>query len=271
MPCGHLPGSVLQWPELPIVSAGPTRYQTAMGDKTDTGLIKLMAWSGVLLVISLGSSFWLMGFLPPPSPNLTPDALKAVFVERSTRILFGTAIECLGFTFYLTWACSIIMVMRKMESGLPVLSLTSLANAGGGYVLFLMMPFTWAALAYRAPGLDAWFVQFMNDWAWFVFILSWPPFAIFMIMIAIAIFRDRNASPLMPRWIGYYNLWCALTISPALLIEFFKTGPFTYAGAIDFWMIFAVFFGWMVVMTVATVKACDRIRAMEDTPGGALA
>jgi hypothetical protein len=150
------------------------RKGNEMMEKTPTGIIKAMAWSGVLLVVSLALSFWLMGFFPPPAPSLSPVALKAIFVERSKFILLGTAIECVGFTFYLAWACSVIMVMRKMERGLPVLTLTSLANAGGGYVLFLMMPFTWAVLAYRASGLEAWFVQFMNDWAWFVFILSWP-------------------------------------------------------------------------------------------------
>ncbi len=35
-----------------------------------------------------------------------------------------------------------------------------------------------------------------------------------------------------------------LTISPAILIQFFKVGPFTYAGLIDFWSIFAIFF-WL--------------------------
>lgn len=36
--------------------------------------------------------------------------------------------------------------MRRMERGVPVLTFTSLANAGGGFVLFLIMPFTWATL-----------------------------------------------------------------------------------------------------------------------------
>jgi hypothetical protein len=64
---------------------------------------------------------------------------------------------------------------------------------------------------------------------------------------------------IMPKWVAYMNFWCALTISPASLIQFFKTGPFTYAGLIDFWFIFAIFFGWMVMMTVVTVKAADRL------------
>ncbi|HMP54986.1 MAG TPA: hypothetical protein PKD92_00230 [Novosphingobium sp.] len=232
-----------------------------MHENTFFGMIKAMAWSGVLLVICLFSTFLMMGFLPPPSPDLPAEAIKQIFVDRKMEIRIATALQTLGFTFYLTWAMSITMMLRPMERGLPVLTWTSIANTGGGYVLFLMMPFTWAALAYRPEILDAWFIQIMNDWTWFVFILSWPPFAVFMMMIGIAILRDHNVPRIMPKWVAYLNFWCAFTISPAILIQFFKTGPFTYAGLIDFWFIFAVFFGWMVVMTLVTVRAADRLKA----------
>jgi hypothetical protein len=231
--------------------------------RTNTALIKAMAWSGLVLVASLGVSYWLMGFLPPPSPDLPAEAVKAIFIERKMEIRIGTLIECLGFPFYLTWAMAITMMLRKMERGLPVITWTSIANAGGGFVLFLLMPFTWAALAYRAEILDAWFIQVMNDWTWFVFILSWPPFAIFMVMIGIAILRDHNVPRIMPRWVAFINFWCALAICPAAIIEFMKVGPFTYAGMVDFWFIFAVFFGWMVMMTFVTAKAAENLRIAE--------
>ena len=234
-----------------------------MDGKTSYSLIRALAWSGVLLVASLAASYAIMGFLPPPKPDLEAEAIKVIFVERQTAIRIGTAIACIGFTFYLTWAMSITLLLRRMESGLPVLSWTSTANAGGGYVLFLLQPITWAALAYRPELVPAWFLQIMNDWVWFVFILSWPPFAVFMVMIALAILNDHNVPRIMPRWVAFLNLWCALAISPAFLIEFFKTGPFTYSGAVDFWFIFVVFFGWMVVMTVMTVGAANRLEQDE--------
>lgn len=137
----------------------------ARGTGTSVGTIKALAWSGGLLVLALLVSYAIMGFLPPPAPALSAAEIKGIFVERTTAIRIGTAIESIGFTFYLTWACSVVMIMRRMERGTPILSLTSLANAGGGYVLFLLMPFIWATLAYRAPLLEPWFVQFMNDFA----------------------------------------------------------------------------------------------------------
>jgi hypothetical protein len=222
-----------------------------------------MAWSGTVLVVSLFAAYLHMGFLPPPRPDLAPEAIKEIFIGRQAEIRLAAAVLSVSFVFYLTWAMSIVMMMRPMERGLPILTWTSIANAGGGFVFFLLQPITWATLAYRPEILPPWFLQFMYDWVWFIFILSWPPFAIFMLMIGIAILRDHNMPRIMPKWVAYLNLWCALTISPAVLILFFKTGPFTYSGLIDFWFIFIVFFGWMVMMTIATLKAADALAVRE--------
>lgn len=222
-------------------------------------LVRAMAWSGVGLVVSLViSQGFLMGFIPPPSPALSADELAAIFIERKIGIRVGTLIQCIFYTCYLTWAMSIVMQMRKMESGRPVMTYVSIANVGGGYVFFLLMPIFWAALAFRPEEMDPAFLQIMNDLVWFVFILSWPPFAVFMVCLAIAIFRDRNVPTIYPRWVAYFNLWCAVLISPAALIEFFKTGPFAYNGVISFWLIYIVFFGWIVVMSVLTLRAEER-------------
>lgn len=235
-----------------------------MTQSTNTALIKAMALSGVALVICLiVTQGFLMGFIPPPSPALSAENLAQIFIERKIGIRIGTFLQCICYTFYLTWAMSIVMIMRNMEKGLPVITYVSIANVGGAYVFFLLMPITWAMLAFRPEAMDPHFIQIMNDWVWFVFILSWPPFAVFMIFIAIAIFRDHNSPTLFPRWVAFLNLWCAILISPAALIEFFKNGPFAYDGLISFWFIYIVFFGWIVVMSVVTLKAINRLRDTE--------
>jgi hypothetical protein len=62
--------------------------------------------------------------------------------------------------------------------------------------------------------------------------------------------------PIFPRWVGFLNLWTAVLIIPAGLVEFFKTGPFAYDGAISFWFVWIVFFGWIIGMTAITLRAC---------------
>ncbi|GAB4916369.1 hypothetical protein Mkiyose1665_10790 [Mycobacterium kiyosense] len=237
----------------------------------DTGTARVMAWSGVALVISLViAQGVLMGFIPPPSPALKADEIAHLFIDRKLRIRIGTLIECIGFTFYLTWSMSIVFFMRRMERGMPVLSYTAIANAGGGYVFFLLMPITWAALAFRPEMLDPALLQIANDYVWFVFILSWPPFAVFMILIAVAVLRDKNPTPIFPRWVGFLNLWTAVLIIPAGLVEFFKIGPFAYDGAISFWFVWIVFFGWIIGMSVITLRACtaEKRRQLAEQQSG---
>lgn len=222
----------------------------------DSAVAKTFVYTGVALVLSLViTQGWLMGFIPPPSPALPADELAKIFIERKVGIRIGTLIQCICYTFWSTWAISIAFYIRRMERGIPVLTYASIANIGGGYVFFLLMPITWAALAFRPEELDPHFLQVMNDLVWFIFILSWPPFALFMIFIAVAIFRDYNVPTIFPRWVGFFNLWTAVLIVPAGLVEFFKTGPFAYDGLISFWFVFAVFFGWMLVMSAVTLRA----------------
>jgi hypothetical protein len=234
--------------------------QLPVAASRDVATAKVLAWSGIVLVISLALTQGLMmGFIPPPSPNLSAEALAQIFIDRKIGIRVGTLIQCICYSFWGTWAISIVACMRRMERGLPILSYAAIANAGGAYVFFMMMPITWAMIAFRPEEMDPKFIQIMNDYVWFIFILSWPPFALFMIMIATAIFRDHNVPTLYPRWLAYFNLWCAVLITPAGLIEFVKTGPFAYDGAISFWFIYLVFFGWIMVMSIATLKSLNRV------------
>ena len=225
--------------------------------RIDTTVVSLMAWSGIVLVISLVvAQGILMGFIPPPSPAMTADEIKQIYVDRKLGIRIGSLIECIGFTFYLTWSMAIVIFMRRMERGMPVLTYTSIANNGGGYVFFLLMPITWGALAFRPESLSPEAIQIANDYIWFIFILSWPPFALFMVYIATAVLRDPNPVPIFPRWVGFFNLWTAVLIIPAGLIEFFTTGPFAYDGAISFWWVWLEFFGWIMVMSWVVLRAC---------------
>lgn len=222
-------------------------------------VLKACLWSGVVLVATLiFAQGWLMGFVPGISPNLPAEELKQIFIDRKIPILIGTLIQCIFWSFWFTWAMAVVVFIRKMERGIPILTYISIANIGGGYVFFLLIPMTWATMAFRAETVDANVLQIMNDWVWFDWLFTWPPFSIWMFVIAIAIFCDHNLPTLYPRWVAYFNLWCGFLIFPAGLIGFFKTGPFAYDGEISFWFAVAVFFGWICVMTVVTYQLTIR-------------
>ena len=235
-------------------------------------VMRAFLWSGVVLILAMiVAQGWLMGFIPPPSPHMSAKEIAQIFIDRRDSIRLGTLIQCICWSFYNTWAIPITVFIRRMERA-PVLTYASVANIGGGFVFFILIPMTWAVIAFRPETLDPSIIQIMNDWVWFDWLFTWPPFAVWMVIIAVAIFYDHNVPTVFPRWMAYFNLWTALLIFPAGLIVFFKTGPFAYDGAISFWFAFCVFFTWMIVMTVMTFQAIARdSRAASPARAAALA
>jgi hypothetical protein len=135
----------------------------------------------------------------------------------------------------------------------PVLTIAALANVGGGAAVITTIAVSWTVMAFRAE--DPAIVQAFLDLGFFLFLYTWPPFGILMVIIAVAIFRDCNARPAYPRWVAYYNIYAAIAMAPASFMGLFKTGPLAYNGMLAFWLVALDFFIWMVVMSVMTFKA----------------
>ena len=236
----------------------------ALKTEIDSGLMKAAIWSGIVLIVAMViAQGFLMHFIPPPSPDLSAEELAQKFIDRKNEIRLGCLIQCMAWGFWATWSMAITILMRKMERGYPILTYCSIALNGGGYVFFILIPMTWAVIAFRPETLDPQIMQIMNDWVWFDFLFTWPPFAVFMAIIGVAILKDHNVPTLYPRWVAYLNFWCAILIFPAGLIAFFHTGLFAYDGIGAFWMPFAVFFGWMITMSVTTLQAINRVKATQ--------
>lgn len=106
----------------------------------------------------------------------------------------------------------------------PLLTFASLANVRGGAAVITTVAVAWTVMAFRAE--DATIVQTFNDLGFFLY--AWPPFGIWMVIIAIAILRDVNQKQTFPRWVAYYNLYAAIGMAPASLMGLFKTGPLAY-------------------------------------------
>ena len=73
--------------------------------------------------------------------------------------------------------------------------------------------------------------------------------------VGFATLADKSAEPVFPRWSGFVNLWLGTLFLPGGLIVFFKTGPFAWDGFIAFWIPFAAFALWFLVMTPVLLRA----------------
>jgi hypothetical protein len=116
----------------------------------------------------------------------------------------------------------------------------------------------------RAPAIT----QTLNDMAWIFVVMPWPPFMAQNYAFAYAIVTDRDARPRFPRWLGYLNFWCPLVYSPAILLPFFKVGPFDWRGIFVFWIPGTVFTIQFIANTVMLLRAIasDEAEVADATP-----
>jgi len=223
------------------------------------GLMRLLIWSGPFLV-----AWWVIalvggGFIPPDSANSTPEEVTDFYTDNEFRLRAATVVLMITGSFWATWGAVVAIFMRRMEQGVPMLTYAAIALVGGGYVFFECVALFWGVAAFRPGDLDPELTMTLHDLGWFSVLFDWPPFALFNVVIAIAIFRDRSAQPVLPRWAAYFCLWCAMIFVPAGAIVFFHTGPFSYAGIGALYIPLAVFFAWMCGMTLALLQGAKRL------------
>jgi hypothetical protein len=133
----------------------------------DSGLAKAAVWSGIALIVAMiVAQGFMMHFIPPPSPALSAKELAQRFIDRHNEIRLGCLIQCIFWSFWATWCMAITIFIRKMERGWPILTYSSIALQGGGYVFFILIPMTWGVIAFRPDSLDPAVMQIMNDWVW---------------------------------------------------------------------------------------------------------
>jgi hypothetical protein len=223
-------------------------------------IMKLFTWSGAVVVIT-----WIVALVPlgqwMPADSPSDSALSVVhfYQSHTTAIRLGCCLMMLTGCLWATWGAVITMLIRRTERSWPILTYVALALVGGGYVFFELVPLFWVIPAFRPGAVSPDITQTFHDLGWFANIFTWPPFALFNVVVAVAIFTDAGAEPLFPRWIAHFNIGCAALWTPITLCAFVKTGPFAYSGVMANYMPFAVFFIWMAVMTIYMHRAVDGV------------
>lgn len=234
----------------------PTHFGWLATFRIDPVLMRVFVWTGLALVAMTIVGFgWLMHMVPPPSPANSAEQTLAWVQGHQTSMLIGCALVTFFWSFWVTWAAPIMLYIRRMER-VPLLTFASLANVGGGAAVITCIAVAWTVMAFRAE--SPLIVQAFNDFGFFLFLYTWPPFGIWMVIIALAVFRDVNAEPTFPRWVAYYNIYAAIGMAPASFMGLFKTGPLAYNGLLAFWLVAVDFFVWMVVMSIVVMKAITR-------------
>ncbi|MCX2934287.1 hypothetical protein ORI20_28885 [Mycobacterium sp. CVI_P3] len=215
-------------------------------------------FSGVAFLV-----MWLVGFLffarvvPPPSPDASATQVAQFFAQHTGGIRFGIMLTLFVSPLYASWSAAIAAQMKRMPGVYPVLADLQLV-LGGLTVLVFMIPALLLEVAAfrpdRAPGA----IQTLDDIAWMMFIGMGATAILQPAIIAVAIFQDRGENPVLPRWVGYLNVWTVLLFLPGPFCVFFKTGPLAWDGVFPWWIPFVVFALWMLVMIIVLHRSINR-------------
>lgn len=225
-------------------------------------------FTGLIGATFLFMGLWpAMGFLPPLSPLATADEIAAYYIAHSTGILTGSILLMLGQSILVPFYAAISTMMRRVDPQSATLSYTQMLTGVYGIVPGFMAAILFSAAAYR-PERSPELILLLSDIGFLCLTIASLPGCVQFIAIGLSILADRRPQPLLPRWLGYVHFWIAILFIPGCLVALFKTGPFTWRGALGFWLLAITLGNWIAVMTWAMLRARRRADAEEvgETP-----
>jgi hypothetical protein len=215
---------------------------------------RFCAFSGIICPLLFFGGLLLCGFLPPLRPGASAIEIATHYQQHATGIRFGTALILLASMFYIAYSGAIYGQIRRIPGSGHTAAGVNLAGGAVAAVTFMIPAMLWAVTAFR-PDRSPEATQMLNDVAWFIVVMPWAPFMAQNFAFAFATLSDSRQRPLFPRWLGYLNIWATLVYTPAIVLQFFKSGPFAWDGVFVFWLPAVVFGIQFVSNTVLLLKA----------------
>jgi hypothetical protein len=221
-------------------------------------------WAGpIFFVLYLTALVGFARFVPPPAPSWGPDRVAQMISDHATQIRVGMVLGLIATTLLIPFFAVISIQIARIEKRMPILALMQFGGAVLLVVFFQLCGMLWIAATFR-PELDPSTIRMLNDLSWLIFVMVFPGYVLQLSCVALASFMDRSARPLWPRWVGYLNLWIALSGAGGGIAAFFKSGPFAWNGLVGFYIPIVAFTIWIAVMTYYLHTGVVRQSAAED-------
>ena len=229
--------------------------------RTDGELI--LFWTLPAIAIIWVSAFFLFpGFLHPMSPTMSADAVADFYREETARIRYSMILFNWFGVGLIPTVILLAMQVRRMAHRTPILSYSLIACAGGPPCLFLIANIFWLLGSFR-PERSPELTQLLNDLAWVTFTVLVPYLIAQCLLLALAIYWDRQEQPVFKMWVAHFNVLVAVALAPAAFTALTFSGPLAWDGLLSFWVKNIAIAAWIVVMGVVLGQAILRRRAEE--------
>ena len=233
--------------------------------RTDGELI-LLCTLPVVALIWVSAFLLFPGFVHPMSPNLSAEEVARFYRDETARIRYSMILFNWFGVGLIPIVILLAMQIRRMAFKTPILTYSLISCAAGPPCLFLIADMFWLLGAFRperAPELT----QLFNDLAWITFTVLSPWLIAQSLLVALAIFWDRQERTVFRPWVAYFNLLIAAALAPAAFTALASDGPLAWDGLLSFWVKNVAIAVWIVVMgivlaqTIRQQRAHDRVAA----------
>lgn len=222
---------------------------------------KACAWSGTASAIVFFTGFWLFAnYMPPIPPNWTAEQVA----ENTINNAFGIRMFCVFFMYagvlLMPFYGVISYQIARIEGRFGALATSQTLLGAFATIPFIYGPIIWAAMTFR-PDRDPELIYLLSDINWIATFFYGGAAVLQYSVIGIAILSDKRPDPIMPRWAGYFNIYCATLNVPTGFMIFFKEGVFAWNGLFVYWIPAFCYLMWASVNTYMLLNAIKRDEA----------
>ena len=199
-----------------------------MSSSTADRLWQRLGAAGGILYVALALTGNTVGFVEPPAPNASRDAVAAFWAATSATWPLRVSLMLLAFFCFVFFVGSLWDVLRRAEGKSSQFAAVAL---GGGVLTAAAQlgefPPTYAGIQWAKAGLDPNIARMLAlDMNGAGFLLSWFTLAILLSATAIVIIRTRA----LPRWLG----WLGAVLAIALLVSVWMAVMFSFEFPLPF-------------------------------------
>lgn len=225
---------------------------------TNSTIMKLCTYMGAVAGTIMFVGIWpLAQMFPPLAPALSAAEVADYYRDHQTGILVGGIFITTSSVLFFPFLSAIATFMKKIEGPVSPLTWAFVMIVAYGFVTLFFAGLFFTAAAYRPDNPDA-IIRTLSDIAFFLFVMPAVPGFMQNVITGMVILGDKRTRPILPRWLGYMNLWTGVLLLPGLAVGLFKIGPFAWNGVLAFWLPAVVFGIWFNLMIFAMLAAIKR-------------